>query len=324
VYCAVALTAASLLASSAAWPQGWTPQRNVELIVPSGVGGSLDTTARVVQTVWNELKLVPTSSTVVNRVGGGHTIAYNFLNQQTGNAHYLSITAAALLTGHINGRSALTHTDFTPVATLMTEYLVIAVRADSPIRTGRDLVDALKNNPSALSVGLGSAAGGPHHIALGLTLQSAGVDATKIKLVSFKSAAETVTRLLGGHVEVASSSPITVGPHVESGKLRVLAVSSPKRLRGVLSGAPTWPELGYSGVFEHWRAVIGPKGITAEQIAYWEGILRSVTQHDTFKRYCEKNQLDITFKGSTETRRSLESHYKELESAMNFLQIAKR
>ena len=321
---AIVLTAlTAVLLAQPAWSQGWKPQRNVELIVPAGAGGSLDTTGRTVHKIWGDLKLVPATSTIVNRSGGGHAIAYGFLNQRAGDPHYMSITSATILTNHINGRLSVTYTDFTPLAVLLTEYVAFAVRAESPIKTGKDLVETLKKNPAALSIALSSAAGGTHHITVGLPLQSGGVDITKVKLVSFNSTSDAVTALLGGHVDVMSGGTVQISPHVESGKLRVIAVTSSKRMTGALASAPTWPELGYKGVFENWRGVIGTKGMTAEQTAYWEGVLRSVVQSDEFRKYAERNQWDDTFKGAAEMRTFLDGQYGELKSVMAFLGLAK-
>lgn len=314
---------AGIVPSHTAYAQGWSPQRNVELIVPAGAGGSLDTTGRTVHRLWEELKLVPGTSTVVNRSGGGHAVAYGFLNQRAGDPHYLSITSATILTNHINGRLPVTYTDFTTLAVLLTEYVGFAVRVESPIKTGKDLVEALKKNPGALSIALSSAAGGTHHITVGLPLQSGGVDISKVKLVSFNSTSDAVTALLGGHVDVMSGGTVQIAPHVESGKLRVIAVTSARRMTGALAGGPTWPELGYKGVFENWRGVIGSRGMTSQQTAFWEGVLRGVVQSDEFKQYAEKNQWDDTFKGSAEMRRFLEAQYGELKSVMAFLGLSK-
>lgn len=314
---------AGVVPSHTAYAQGWSPQRNVELIVPAGAGGSLDTTGRTVHRLWEELKLMPVTSTVVNRSGGGHAVAYGFLNQRAGDPHYLSITSATILTNHINGRLPVTYTDFTTLAVLLTEYVGFAVRVESPIKTGKDLVEALKKNPGALSIALSSAAGGTHHITVGLPLQSGGVDISKVKLVSFNSTSDAVTALLGGHVDVMSGGTVQIAPHVESGKLRVIAVTSARRMTGALAGGPTWPELGYKGVFENWRGVIGSRGMTSQQTAFWEGVLRGVVQSDEFKQYAEKNQWDDTFKGSAEMRRFLEAQYGELKSVMAFLGLSK-
>lgn len=307
----------------AALAQGWLPQRNVELIVPATAGGSLDHTGRTVHRLWEELKLVPVSSTVVNRAGGGHAVAYTFLNQRAGDPHHLSITSSTLLTSHINGRIPLTYTDFTTLAVLLTEHIAFAVRADSPLASGKDLIEAFRKNPASLSIALGSAAGGTHHIATGLPLQAAGVDVGKIKLVSFNSSAEAVTAVLGGHVDLAVAGTVQVAAQVEAGKLRALATTSPRRMTGVYGAIPTWPELGYKGVFENWRGVIGAKGMTPEQTAYWETVLRRVVQSDEFRKDAERNQWDSSFKGSAEMRKFLEAQYAELKSVMSFLGLAK-
>jgi len=304
--------------------QGWNPQRNVEVIVPASTGGSLDTTGRTVTRIWGDLKLLPVSSTVANRGGGGHAVAYSYLNQRSGDPHYLCITSSTLLANHINGHNALTYTDFTPLAVLLTEYIAFAVRADSPIKSGKDLIETLRRAPESLSLALSSAAGGTHHISFGLPLQSGGVDTSKLKFVAFPSSAEAVTALLGGHVDVISAGTGNVAPHVESGKLRVLAVTSAKRLTGPLAVAPTWPELGYKGVFENWRGVIGAKGITPEQIAFWDNVFRRVTSSDEFRSYAEKNQWDSNFKGAEESRKFMAEQYDQLKGVMTYLGLVRK
>jgi putative tricarboxylic transport membrane protein len=320
----LALAAFGVLSPCIAAAQGWSPQRNVELIVPASAGGSLDTTGRTVHRIWEDSKLLPVSSTVSNRAGGGHAVAYTFLNQRSGDPHFLSITSSTLLTSHINGRIALTYSDVTPLAVLLTEYIAFAVRADSPIKSGKDLIETLRRSPESLSLALSSAAGGTHHISFGLPLQSGGVDTGKLKFVAFNSSGEAVTALLGGHVDVVSAGTVNVASHVESGKLRVLAVTSSKRLTGPLAIGPTWPELGYKGVFENWRGVIGAKGITQEQTVFWENIFRRVTSGEDFRKYAERNQWDSNFKGAEESRKFMAEQYNELKDVMTYLGLAKK
>lgn len=307
----------------AALAQGWKPERNVELIVPAAAAGSLDLTGRTVHRIWDELKLLPVSSTVVNRGGGGHAVAYNFLNQRAGDPHFLSITSSTILTNHINGHLQLTYTDFTPLAVLLTEHIAFVVRADSPLKTGKDMIETLRKNPAALSIALGSAIGGTHHIATGLPLQSAGVDITKVKLVGFSSTGEAFTALLGGHVDVANGGTANAAPLVESGKLRALTVTSSKRMQGPLAAAATWPELGYKGVFDNWRGVIGAKGLTPAQTAYWENVFKRVASSEEFQQYAAKNQWENSYRGPAEARKFMEAQYGELKGVMTFLGLTK-
>ena len=321
--CALSMWILAALPASPAQAQGWKPERNVELIVPAGAGGSLDLTGRTVQRIWDDLKLLPVSSIIANRSGGAHAVAYNFLNQRAGDPHFLSITSSTILTNHINGRLQLTYTDFTPLAVLLTEHIAFVVRADSPLKTGKDMIEALRKNPASLSIALGSAVGGTHHIATGLPLQSAGVDVTKVKLIGFNSSSEAFTALLGGHVDVANGGTANAAPLVESGKLRVLTVTSSKRMQGPLAAAATWPEVGYKGVFDNWRGVIGAKSLMAVQTAYWENVFKRVASSDEFQQYAAKNQWENSYRGPAEARKFMEAQYGELKGVMTFLGLTK-
>jgi putative tricarboxylic transport membrane protein len=321
---AVIVAVFGVFMAGAAGAQGWSPQRNVEVIVPSSAGGSLDTTGRTITRIWGDLKLLAVTSSISNRPGGGHAVAYNFLSQRPGDPHYLCVTSMTLLANNINGHIPLTYTDFTPLSVLLTEYIAIAVQADSPLKTGKDLIEALRKAPASLSLALSSAPGGTHHMSFAMPLLSGGVDVTKTKLVVFNSSGEAVTALLGGHVDVISAGTVNVAPFVASGKLRVLAVSAPKRMGGPLAGAPTWPELGYKGVLENWRGVIGAKNITPEQTAYWENVFRRITSSDEFKSYAEKNQWEITYRGAEDARKFMAEQYEELKGVMTSLGMAKK
>jgi putative tricarboxylic transport membrane protein len=321
----IAGTALALLTfcGSYTYAQSWSPERNVELIVPAGPGGSLDTTGRLVQRIWTELKLVPQTSSVVNRGGGGHALAYASLAQRAGDPHVLSITSPTILTNYINGRLPYTYGNFTPLAVLLTEYIAFAVPADSPLKNGRDLMDALRTSPENYSIALSSALGGTHHLSLGIPAKSAGVDMKRVKLVAFNSSGEAISAILGRHVNVIATSTAVLQPHLQSGKLRAIAVSAPKRMAGAFANTPTWPELGLKGIWENWRGVIAPGEITKQQIAYWESVLRSVTDSDEFKSYAAKNLWDSSFTGAEQMTAFLAGQYNELHEVMAFLGFAK-
>lgn len=302
--------------------QGWQPQQNVALIVPSTAGGSLDHVGRTIQRMWEQQKLLKTSSTIVNMGGAGHALAYNFLNARAGNPLFLSITSSTLHANHINGRFNLSYRDFTPLAVMLTEYIAIAVRADSPLKTGKDLVEAMREDPRKYSLAISSAVGGTHHISFGLPLLSGKVDVSKARLVAFTSTGEGVTALLGGHVDVLSGGTVQIAPHVASGRMRVLAVSSPKRMTGVMASAPTWPEQGYKGVMENWRGVMGAKGLSAAQVAFWDHVFATIAASAEFKELAEKNQWEIAYKNSAETAKFFASEYGEMKGVMDYLGLS--
>ena len=302
-------------AAPAALAQGWKPERNVELTIPTTPGGSNDIAGRTIHRLWSELKLLPVQSSVVNRSGGEHIVAYTFIQQRAGDPHHVGLMSTPMLVNPIEGRTQLTHHDVTPIAYLITEPMVAVVRADSPIRTGKDLVDALRKNPGALSIALTSTG---HRVSIGLPLNKAGVNLKGVRMPAFKGGGETTTAVLGGHADVQITSVSTSVPHVESGKMRVVAISSTKRLGGIMAAVPTWQELGFPSSGS-WKGIIAPRGLTPAQVAFWEEVMRRTAQSDEIVQYAEKNQWLVEFKGSAETRKWLDAEAAALKSIMTEL-----
>src|SRR4051812_14721791 len=168
--------AVSSIVPCTAQTQTWSPEKNVEIVIGAGAGAAADATARAIQRIMQEKKLIPVPSSVVNKPGGGYALSWVYLNNHARDAHYLAVTTLALLTNAITGVNPLTYTDVTPIAQLFTDYVVIAVRADSPIKTGKDLVEQLKGNPTAASIALAAALGNQNHIGIALALKAGGVD----------------------------------------------------------------------------------------------------------------------------------------------------
>ena len=304
--------------------QGWSPSRNVEIVVGSAPGGSNDKTARTVEKAIVEGKLIPTSLTVVNRPGGGSSIAFNYVNQKKGDAHTLLIGTTALLTNHIVGTSPLSYMDFTPVASLFNDYVVFAVNANSSIKTGKDLIAKLKENPQSVSIGFATTLGSHNHIAAGLLAKSVGVNARNLKAIAFKGSAEAVTQLLGGHIDMVTTAAGNVAGHLAGGRLRVIGVSSDKRFPGAFAEVPTWKEQGANLVYGGWRAIMAPKGITPEQVAYWEGVLRKATQTPEWKAGLEKNYWSDDFVTSAQFSKDIAKDYNDIKAVLVDIGLAKQ
>lgn len=304
--------------------QGWSPSRNVEIVVGSAPGGSNDKTARAVEKAIVDARLIPTSITVVNRPGGGSSIAFNYVNQKKGDAHTLLIGTTALLTNHIVGTSPLSYMDFTPIASLFNDYVVFAVNANSSIKTGRDLIAKLKENPQSVSIGFATTLGSHNHIAAGLLAKSVGVNARNLKAIAFKGSAEAVTQLLGGHIDMVTTAAGNVAGHLAGGRLRVIGVSSDKRFPGAFAEVPTWKEQGANLVYGGWRAIMAPKGITPEQVAYWEGVLRKATQTPEWKAGLEKNYWSDDFVTSAQFSKDIAKDYNDIKAVLVDIGLAKQ
>ena len=318
------LVLSALLCAGAAHAQDWTPKRNVEIVVGSVPGGSNDKTARTVERILVANKLVSTSITVVNKAGSGSNLAFAYVNQHPGDGHYLLVGTPGLVTGHITGLSQLRYSDFTPIASLVNDYTAFAVNAAAPIKTGNDLVERLLRDPKSLTIAVGASVGGLQHIAAGLLMKAAGGNARDRKVVAFKGSGETVTNLLGGHIDVVTTAAGNAVDHVVSGKLRLVGVAAPRRFGGALSGVPTWKEQGFDVVSGGWRSIVGPRGLSAAQAAYWEGVLRKVTEYPEWKADLEKHFWSDYFATSAQFRKMLEQEYADTRAVLTDLGLARQ
>jgi putative tricarboxylic transport membrane protein len=184
----------------------------------------------------------------------------------------VAIMSPLLLTNKITGNMDLSYRDVTPLALLEDEEIAFAVYADSTIKTGKDFIARLQHDPSSVSVGV-SGIGGQNHVAFALVAQAAGgIEMAKLKVISFAGSGDVTTAVIGGHVEGTASPASTVAPQVQAGRMRAVGISSEQRIGGALADVPTWREQGVDAVFSNWRGIIGPKGMTPEQIQYWDDV----------------------------------------------------
>jgi putative tricarboxylic transport membrane protein len=323
--CLARLAGALALALSPAFVNAaaWSPDSAVEIVVPSGPGSGLDTTARSVQRIMQAKRLLPVASTVVNKPGGGGTLAYLYVNQHPGNASYVSITSPGVVTNKIVGAAEVDYRDLTPLAQLFEENIAFMVRPDSRFKTARELVDQLKKDPASVTFGIATALGGANHIAAASALKAAGVDVKRVRNVVYKSGGEVTTALLGAHLDVVPIAAPVALRQLEAGKVRVLAVSSPERLTGAFASVPTWRELGVDSTYSSWRGVVGPRGLTAEQVAYWDGVFAKLAALDEWKQELEKRLWVPTYLDSAHSRAFLEQQRKEHHAILTELGLAK-
>lgn len=319
LFAAVILAAASC---EGAWAQ-WKPERTTELVVSVEAGGNQDITARTIQSIWQERRIA-SPTVVMNKQGGGGAIAYAYLEQHSRDPHYLLVLPPTLLTNRIIGNSTVRHTDFTPIAMLFNEYIFISVKADSPIRTGRDLIRQLKSTPDSLSVAIASAIGNHIHMGIALPMKAAGVDIKRMKVVAFKSSGQSLTAVLGGHVDVAASTFAALLPHVSAGKLRIIGMSAPQRMGGILADIPTWKEQGANTEFDSWRGVVGTRGIGEAQAKYWENAFAVLSQTEEWKKDNEKNFRVNHYMNGSDASRYWDAQYKDLEEVLTELGLTKR
>jgi len=301
----------------------WKPAQQVEVIVGTAPGSGSDATARLVQRLLQEKRLIEVPSTVLNKVGGGGVIAATYVAQHAGSGQHLFVTSPTLLTNHITGKTALIYSELTPLAQIGTEYVAFTVSADSPLKTGKDLVARLGKDGGGLSFALANALGNHNHIAIAQLATATGADVRKLRIAVFNASSEVATALLGGHVDVVASPGSSVYAHVQAGKLRILAVASEQRLSGALANVPTWSEQGVKVVSSNWRSVVGPKGMSDAQVQYWNAVFAKLVQQDDWKKDVEAKQFENTYLNSADTRKLMDAQHAELTTVLRAVGLAK-
>ena len=306
-----------------AWGQpAWRPDKPVEIVVTTAPGGSNDQVARIIQKIWQDEKLVAPPVLIVNKPGGNQTLAMVYLNQHPGDGHYLLLANPTVITNHITGISPLALADFSPIANLLFEHSAISVRADSPVRTIQDLGARLKADPDSMSLGI-VARGGVNHLAVSMAIKSAGADPRRVRAVVFKTNAESMIALAGGHIQLVASSVTSANTQAKVGTARIVAIAAHQRMGGAFAGIPTFREQGVTSWVSNWRAIMGPKGLTPAQIAFWEEALARVVATDEWKKQVEQQQWGGQFMRSAEFSKYLENEYAITRAMLAELGLAK-
>jgi putative tricarboxylic transport membrane protein len=320
---AICACVAGLIVAGAAPAQQWKPERNVDIVVASGAGGSSDRTARVVQRLLQANPAFPSIS-VTNRGGGGGTVAWTYLSQQPGDPHFIATFSPTMVTNQLLGVSKLRYSDFTPLSIILREYVMVSVNADSPITSAQSLVEHIRKDPTALSFAFAAAPGNHNHVVIGMIYKAAGADPRQAKIVIQKSGGAGATAVMGGHIDVLVGAPANVLRHIEAGKLRAIGLSAPERQPGAAAQVPTLREQGVDAVFYSWRGFIGAKDLTAAQVAFWDDAFAKALQVDDWKKDVARNAWAEDLRTSAETRKHLDSERELISGMLGELGLLKR
>lgn len=320
----IAIVLLSSLQPANAAAATWKPDQLVEIVVGTAPGSGPDRSARFIQNFWQQSKLVDAQSVVVNKPGPSSTISGIYVHKFEGNAHYILLSGKAILTSDIAGRLPFRYSDLTPITHYLDEYIGIAVKADSPIKSGRDFIERMKKDPAAHSVAVATSIGNANHQGVATALKVSGIDIRKMRNVVFQSGGAAIAALLGGHVDTV---PVSIGSLVgelQAGRIRIIAVSSPRRLSGALAEVPTWREQGADSVTSVWRGAFLPKGVTAAQIAYWENIFQRMLSAPEWRKEIESTFGVSEFMGSAKTRKFMEQDHANERAFLTELGLIKK
>lgn len=258
------IAAASLLCAGAAHAQ-------VSVMLPANPGGGWDSTGRMAFQAMKEAGIYTGTVNFSNKGGAGGTIGLaEFQRAQKGKENALAVFGAITVGSITLNKSPIDLSKFRPVARLTAEYLVLAVKADSPYKTLGDFVAAMKQNPGGTPVGGGSA-GGVDHIALALLAQSAGVPVGGLNYIPQAGGADTVTGIVNGTLKAGISGISEFQQFAQTGRVRILGVTTAERMKE-LADVPTFKEAGFDVEIANWRGILG--AIDMPEANYQEWVQR--------------------------------------------------
>lgn len=301
VHTAVVLSVGALLtagcnaqATSETSDDGEWKTTSATMVVAASPGGGSDLMGRTVAGGLEEV-IDGLNVTVENRSGGSTAVGYSYLLGQKGNAEVLAAAETTLSALPLATKTPYRWDDFTPIAQIAEDALMVAVPADSPYQTLADLAEATKKDK--LTAGI-VAAVGPDSVCLDLLSTEQGV---AYEPVVFESAGESNTALLAGNIDFLLNNPAESKAYVESGDMRFLATFTEDRFEvPELADVPTAKEQGVDVVFGQWRGVMAPGEIDDAAVDFWRDNLLEWTESESYKEYIAQNDLIAVVKTGDE------------------------
>ncbi|NDI37118.1 tripartite tricarboxylate transporter substrate binding protein [Chengkuizengella sediminis] len=296
--------------------EGWEPSETIEVVAPGGAGGGWDTTARTVAQVLTEEELVSESMPVVNKSGSGGAIGWSYVDGKQGDNHTLFVTSSPILLVPLNGGSELGHQDFEPIAGVIADFGAFVTNVDSPYQNINDVMDALKSDPSSITIAGDSSPGSMDHIQFIKAAKAAGVDITTIDYLPAGDIGG-MTLVLGGDVDVYSTGLAEAAEQAKAGNVRVLAITSPEPLEGEgISDFQTLKQQGIEDEFINWRGFMAPKGMDPEAVEYYESAIKSMYETALWKERRDNFGWKDNFMTSDEFGSFLDEQYAVYEELM--------
>jgi len=293
-----ALLAAGLIAAPLA--AAWEPTKPVEFVVPAGTGGGADQMARFLQGVISKHGLMKQPLVVVNKSGGAGAEGFLDVKGARGEPHKIVITLSNLFTTPLGTGVPFNWKDMTPVAMLALDQFVLWVNAESPHKTAREYLEAVKAAPPNTFKMAGTGSRQEDQI---ITVALEKVAGRKFTYVPFKGGGDVAVQLVGKHVNSTVNNPIEAVAHWRAGKLRPLCVLDDERMpfKAKVTETQSWndiPSCKEAGVDVDYlmlRGIFMPPGATPEQVGFYVELFRKVRATPDWKEFVEKGAFKDSF-----------------------------
>jgi len=304
----------AIIAAVAATPlpaRAWEPTKPIELVIPAGTGGGADQMARLISGVAEKHKLSPQPIIAINKSGGAGAEGFLYVKEKKGDPHTIIITLSNLFTTPLAQGTPFNWRDLTPVARIALDQFILWVNAESPYKTAKDYLAAVKER-----------SGGDNRMKMGgtgskqedqiITVQLEQGLGVKFSYVPFKGGGEVCVNLVGKHIDSTVNNPIECVSHMKSGSVRPLAVFDTQRIADPLwKEIPTVKEaLGVDIHYQMLRGIFGPPNMPKEAVDFYVGLLRKVYETPDFKKYLEDGALKPAFTTGAEYAKWVEENEK--------------
>ncbi|MFL6574533.1 MAG: tripartite tricarboxylate transporter substrate binding protein, partial [Burkholderiales bacterium] len=292
------LLSAAALALAATLVHAQYPQRPVQLIVPWGAGGGTDATARIIATLLEKDLKQPFN--VVNRTGGSGVVGHDAIARAAPDGYTIGLITVEITMMHHVGLTQLKYTDYTPIGLVNADPAAINVRSDSPYKSVKDLLAAIKANPGKMKAS-GTGQGGIWHLAIAGLLKQQGIDPNALPWVPSNGAAPGMQDMIAGGVDVVPCSIPEARPMIDAGKARALAImdANPPAL---YPNVPTLKkELGTDWQIAAWRVIAAPKGIPAPVQKTLVDALKKVYDSKEYKDFMASRGFGVIWAGPADT-----------------------
>jgi tripartite-type tricarboxylate transporter receptor subunit TctC len=284
----------ALLVLVAAAPAGasWEPSKPIEFVIPAGTGGGADQMARLIAGIAEKHKLTPRPFVVVNKSGGAGAEGFMHVKEKKGDPHTIIITLSNLFTTPLATGTPFNWKDYTPIARMALDRFILWVNAETPYKTAKEYVAAVKQTSGMKMGGTGSKQ--EDQI---ITVQVEQALGLKFTYVPFKGGGEVCVNLVGKHVDSTVNNPIECVSHWKAGRVRPLAVFDPERISD-----PDWKDiptvkeaLGLDIQYNMLRGIFGPPNMPKEAVDWYVAFLKKVYDTPDFQDYLHKGALKGAF-----------------------------
>ena len=277
----------------------WEPTKTVEFVVPAGTGGGADQMARFVQGVITKHNLMKQPFVVVNKGGGAGAEGFLEVKGAKGDPHKIIITLSNLFTTPLATGVPFNWKDLTPVKMMALDQFVLWVNAETPYKTAKEYTDAVKAaGPGKFKMG-GTGSKQEDQI---ITVAIEKITGAKFTYIPYKGGGEVAVQLVGKHVDSTVNNPIEAIEQWRAGKLRALCVfdDKPMPYKAKVTATQSWGDIptcksqGMDVDYQMLRGIFMAPGVSKDQVDFYVGVLKKVTETPEWKDFMEKGAFDQT------------------------------